>query len=360
MFLFSDMFFLISVAARHFSVAVIWLSVTMFVFAGCREGEQHAGEKTTSSAPSETEISHAPKVKIRSTGSDAAATGEIPTRGIEVSQQDVQQWKVRLTHARFRQIKPVSSRSKSLRLMFAGGDSAIFKPLLKGDSSGRLEVAFFRLASLLGVHNVPVSVMRPIYPDRFERVLEAKGPETFSKFMDTVARDKKGRVWGAMIQWLKNLAPIGAEDGKGRLDVKQLFADESYRPLWKNLSDVIILDYLLANWDRFSGGNLFRFSDSNELALIDHNEAFYRLNRRQKEMLTESLHAVPCVSSELVEKLRGLDEKLINSAIEETNWHGELLRAGEIRNILIRKDTLLAFIDDRITDAKGTDAWKCR
>ncbi|MBN2717740.1 MAG: hypothetical protein JXX14_17955 [Deltaproteobacteria bacterium] len=285
---------------------------------------------------------------------DTEALNEMPRT------KERERWEERLSGAGFRQVKPLSSRSLSLRLIFPGGESAIFKPLLQGDSSGRLEVAYYRLATLLGVETVPVSVMTAVYPDRIDRALAAQGDEVSKQFLESVALDEKGRVWGAMIQWLEGLAPIGAEDARGRLDVVRLFSDERYRPLQRYLSDTVLLDYLLGNWDRFSGGNLYRFSNRPGLALIDHNEAFYRLNERQQQMLEDSLNAVPCVSAELAQKMRGLTAEKLKSAVEQTKWPGELLRPGEIRNILIRKDTLLAFIDSRVAESNGSDSWACR
>jgi hypothetical protein len=264
-----------------------------------------------------------------------------------------------LRKAKFRRIKPMSSRSRSVRLYLVGGGSALFKPMLVGDSSARLEVAFYRLATLLRVRTIPVSVMRPIYPDRFETALLQNGEDEARAFMDALERDDRGRVWGAMIEWLDGLTLLGTEDDKGRLDVRRLFEDEGYRNLWASLSDIVLLDYLLGNWDRFSGGNLFRMKDGHSLALIDHNEAFYKLNGRQKEKLTESLGAVRCFSPELVSRLRDLTREEINSALKTTDWRGDLLRKVEIGNILMRKDTLLKFIDSRIAAVGGAEEWKC-
>ncbi len=265
----------------------------------------------------------------------------------------------RLRNAKFRRIKPMSSRSKSVRLYFPDGGSAIFKPMLVGDSSARLEVAFYRLAVLLNVQTVPVSVMRPIYPDRLENALMFKDTDEARAFSDALARDARGRVWGAMIEWLEGLKPVGAEDDRGRLDVRVVFGNDAYRNLWANLSDAVVLDYLLGNWDRFSGGNLFRMEGGDSLALIDHNEAFYRLNARQKELLDDSLNAVRCFSPALVLRLRELTPEKVSSALKTTGWDGVLLRQVEIGNIFKRKDTLLKVIDRRMAAANGTDDWKC-
>lgn len=265
----------------------------------------------------------------------------------------------RLRNAKFRQIKPMSSRSRSVRLYFPDGGSAIFKPMLVGDSSARLEVAFYRLAAVLNVQTVPVSVMRPIYPDRFENALMLKDTDEARAFLDALERDARGRVWGAMIEWLEGLKPVGAEDDRGRLDVRVVFGNDARRNLWASLSDAIVLDYLLGNWDRFSGGNLFRMENGDALALIDHNEAFYRLNARQKQLLDDSLRAVRCFSPALVLRLRELTPEIVDSALKTTDWDGVLLRQVEIGNIFKRKDTLLKFIDRRIAAANGTDEWKC-
>ncbi|MBN2528126.1 MAG: hypothetical protein JXR76_17170 [Deltaproteobacteria bacterium] len=264
-----------------------------------------------------------------------------------------------LRSAKLRRIKPVSSRSKSLRLIFSDGSSAIFKPLLKGDSSARLEVAFYRVAALLGVRHVPVSVMRPLYPDRFEGVLKLQGEEAAKAFLDAVATDDRGRVWGAMIEWMNGLSPLGAEDGQGRLDVNKIFTNKEFRDVWGPLSDAILLDYLLGNWDRFSGGNLFQISGTSELALIDHNEAFYRLNERQQQKLDEALLAICCPTPELIVRIRALTREDLISAVKTTGWPGELLRPVEIGNILLRKDSLLDVIDSRLAaEARGGKSGK--
>lgn len=247
----------------------------------------------------------------------------------------------------FKQVKSVSSRSWSVRILFTQGGSAIFKPLLKGDHSARFEVAYYRLARLFGVDKVPVSVMRPLYPTRLENALRNESPETAAQFMAAVERDEKGRVWGAMIEWLENIEPLGAEGNNGRMDVNALFTKDQFAALAPALSDMVVLDYVLSNWDRFSGGNLFKLKGRSQLALIDHNEAFYNLSPKQHDKLEKYLHYLHCVRATMVNTIRHATKDQLMSALIVTEWPGELLRRAEMENILMRMKKFLQNVEQK-------------
>ncbi|MBN2341923.1 MAG: hypothetical protein JXX29_02165 [Deltaproteobacteria bacterium] len=268
-------------------------------------------------------------------------------------------WLERLQNSPFRQVKPVSSRSSSVRLVFKDGRSALFKPLQKGDHSARLEVAYFRIASMLDVQRVPVSVMRAVYPSRIETALQKEHEKIAADFMSTIERDEKGRVFGAMIEWLENLKPIGAENSKGKIDPAALLRDASFRPLHPALARMVMTDYLLSNWDRFSGGNLFRISESNQIALIDHNEAFYNLSQRQAEKLETALANMPCIDFALINKIRELTKEKIQTVVQSHEWKKSLLNDEEIENIMKRKTLLLRFIDERLASAQTDTLTSC-
>lgn len=264
-----------------------------------------------------------------------------------------------LLRENFFRVKSMSSRSMAIRLTLKNKSSALFKPLLRGNNSARLEVAFYRLATLLEVEGVPVSVMRGFYPSRIINVLEKDAPRAAEAFVASAERDERGMVWGAMIEWLSDLEPLGEENSRGKMDAEALFTLPKYQSLRCSLSDMVVLDYLLGNWDRFSGGNIFKQKNRDALALIDHNAAFYNLSPKQREKITLYLGYATCFRRTLIEKIRNLSKEMIVLAVTPATWKSRLLRDEEIEDIMERADQLLRYVDQLVLHKKEMKVFTC-
>ena len=164
--------------------------------------------------------------------------------------------------------------------------------------SYRYNIAAYRLAVLLGLDNVPMSV---------ERVVEGK-PAAVTWWLDGVMDDKDRQT-----KKVANANPLRAADYYAVMSV---------------------FDELIQNRDR-NQGNIMWSTDS-KMWMIDHTRAF----RQGKDLLkAESLNRV---ERNLFEKLRALDRAAFTRAV------GKTLTKGEIEALFARRDRLVKLFDQKI------------
>ena len=165
--------------------------------------------------------------------------------------------------------------------------------------SYRYNIAGYRLARLLGLDNVPVSVQRS-----FERK-----PAAFTWWIDDVMMDEGER------QKKQATGPSPARTA-------------SYIHIMR------VFDELIQNRDR-NAGNLLWTSDW-KMWLIDHTRAF----RLSKDLLKPE--ALERIERSLLERMRGLTSSALAEAM------GESLTKPEIDALLARRDVIVKLFDDRI------------
>jgi hypothetical protein len=164
--------------------------------------------------------------------------------------------------------------------------------------SYRYNIAAYRLATLLGLDNVPMSV---------ERVVDGK-PAAVTWWLDNVMDDGDRRK-----KKISNSNPLRAADYYGVM---------------------YVFDELIQNRDR-NQGNIVWSPDS-RMWLIDHTRAF-RMGRElmKPENLTR-------IERTLWEKLRALDRQVFTESV------GKTLTKDEIDSLFDRRDRLVQFFDQKI------------
>jgi len=238
----------------------------------------------------------------------------------------------------------VSKRSLSLKVFLKNKDNAIFKPFRKGNETARHEVAFYRLARLLRVGRVPPSTLRRIPLALLEAHLARKSLELAQRLKDEVACDERGLVEGAMILWLDNIEDSGL-DGQGNLLSALLAGEDRSHPLRDAAAAMVALDYTGGNWDRLSGGNLYRMKDQPVLALIDNNNSFAKWSQGQNARMDRLLARLSFIPAQIEERLAGLDASAIEAAMRCDDCRTPLLQKAEIDRVLQRRDALLTRIN---------------
>jgi hypothetical protein len=164
--------------------------------------------------------------------------------------------------------------------------------------SYRYNVAAYRLAVLLGLDNVPMSV---------ERIVEGK-PAAVTWWLDGVMDDKDRQT-----KKLANANPLRAAD---------------YYAL------MAVFDELIQNRDR-NQGNIMWSADS-KMWMIDHTRAF----RLGKNLLKEE--GLTRVERNFFEKLRALDRAVLAKSV------GKTLTKSELDAVLARRDRLVKLFDQKI------------
>jgi hypothetical protein len=206
-----------------------------------------------------------------------------------------------------------------------GTTSTVFRTILKGPSfraafktatHGRpfgalAEVAAYRLSRCLGMINVPPAVMRRTTAQQLQLGLEA-GSGSWVDIAPRLLSDEDGNVWGSAILWVEGLrdielsTPAGRERALSSLSQAQPLPDPS-PPMAAQLSDLLAFDFLIGNYDRWSGANVKGDASGEVLIIRDHDFAFApllseQLQRRMLQPLTRSER----FSRSLVQRLRAL------------------------------------------------------
>ena len=165
--------------------------------------------------------------------------------------------------------------------------------------SYRYNIAAYRLAALLGIDSVPMSVPREIDGE----------PAAVTWWVDDVAMIEQERIEQ------RTLGPDPARTSR------QFFT-------------MYVFDELIQNRDR-NQGNILWTTDW-KMWLIDHTRAF-----RQDVELTRP-ERMTRIERHLLDDLRGLTAEALEAAL------GDSLSSGELSSIMRRRDLLLQHFDDRI------------
>ena len=160
-------------------------------------------------------------------------------------------------------------------------------------------VAAYRLAVLLGIDNVPMSVLRQV--DR--------RPAAVTWWVDDVAMTEGDRIDR------RTMGPDPARTSR------QFYTQ-------------YVFDELIQNRDRNQGNTLW--TTDWKMWLIDHTRAF-----RQDVELTRP-ERMTRIDRELLDNLRGLTPEAVEAAL------GDVLSRGERSSVMRRRDLLLRHFDDRI------------
>ncbi len=248
-----------------------------------------------------------------------------------------------------RSFKPVGHSSVVLRMRTVARVTAALKMRSKGLERGYInEIAAYRISRLLSLDNVPPAIHR-----------RATWPEIRARFHDdalgrraatrrAIAWDEDGTAPGVAIYWVKGMRPVSA---RIKSQWRRWLADgdipEHREAIARDLSNMVLFDFLVANWDRFSGGNLST-DPSRERALIrDNDRAFSTplLQKRYRRLL-DGLAKTERFSATVVRRLAAIDEESIREALAHDPSHGAepLLTDAQIAEVLDRKATLLSHV----------------
>jgi len=159
-------------------------------------------------------------------------------------------------------------------------------------------IAAYRLAVLLGLDNVPMSV---------KRVVDGKP--------------------AAVTWWLEGVMDEG-DRRKNKIEHSSSLRAAEYYSL------MYVFDELIQNRDR-NAGNIMWSGDS-KMWLIDHTRAF----RLGKDLLNPA--DLSRIERSLFEKLRALDRSAFTAAVKD------ILTKGEIEALFVRRDKIVKRFDERI------------
>lgn len=258
--------------------------------------------------------------------------------------------------------RATTGSSLSMYLNLEGEDNAAFKPQTNRGQRWYGEVAAFRIGRLLNIDRIPPAATRRIRLPILRSLLE-HDEEVLARLNDEgVFRGNSVR--GAVMYWVPVINPSEVdrleelEQWTGWLRQGAAIPPERLR-LARQVSEMIVFDYLIGNWDRWSGSNVLFGSDNSTLLIMDNNAAFNtEFSERLRERLDAPLLQVERFSAALYRRLIGLSaEDIRDELAQETDGDG-LLTEEQIDAVMIRRREIIARIDALIEE-HGHDEVLC-
>jgi hypothetical protein len=261
--------------------------------------------------------------------------------------------------ARSRSFKPLGHTSVVLRMRTLARVTAAVKLRSYGLEHGyQYEIAAYRIGRLLGLDNVPPAIYRRVawyeIKNRFyEALLDRR-----NSVRRRVMWDEDGSAPSAAIYWVKGLRSMGLEDtDKWRPWVTDGAIPDGKHALARDLSTMAVFDFLIGNWDRFSGGNLPTNRARQRAFLRDNDRAFSApLLWGRYGRLLEGLVHTERFSRSLVRNLTGMDEQAIRAELarDPSDEANPLLTDAQIAEVMDRRSTILTYIA-ALVDERGAD-----
>ena len=178
--------------------------------------------------------------------------------------------------------KSIGHTSYVLKVTLRGGATGVYKPRSRrtlGDRRYRGEIAAYRLAAALGLDNVPRAVPRAFDAAALREACSATGAG--EQFDREALVDADGTIRGAFVDWIAEYRVLPLEEETWRAKWEPWLMDPAARVpkadrlLASAISTMLAFDYLTANWDRWSGGNVARAGATGAVLYVDNDGAFY-------------------------------------------------------------------------------------
>jgi hypothetical protein len=250
--------------------------------------------------------------------------------------------------------------SLSLRIDFDNGARAAFKPeQIHPQSNPRREIAAYRLDRLLGLNRVPPAIGRTF---TVEEIVAAVPPKERFKLprLDEEAVDRKGRFRGELSWWIPviengRVGGFNMDSTDGIVTWKRYLRPGATIPerdagLVRQISDMIVFDFLLDNTDRWSGSNAKVSEDGTVLYFMDNTMAVTNNAKGHRKSHTY-LSRVQTFSRRLIGAIRDLTEEEVRDVLEhDIEPFDYLATKKEIAALMARREKLIEYVDALIAE----------
>jgi hypothetical protein len=235
--------------------------------------------------------------------------------------------------------------SLSFRLEFADGSRAAFKPAQTNlQTIPRKEVAAYRINRLLGLSGVPPAVPRAVSRDELMRNLHPESQPFLARIRAETLFNPQGKSLGAASYWIPEIKDSGLDTPEGMqrsaawMKIGTTIAPED-EWLAAQLSNLIVFDFLIANPDRYSGGNIKMSPEGDRLYFMDNTMAFF-LNPEGHARNRAWLDRTERFSRRLWNALGRLTEAGLGRLLGPDLDGQEILTSSEIRAVVLRREAL--------------------
>ncbi len=249
--------------------------------------------------------------------------------------------------------------SVSMRLDFISGGRAAFKPdQTNMQSIPRKEVASYRINRMLGLSSVAPAIPGAYPREDLIAAMTPEAREVMPRFQLEVPSTTDGMVTGSVAWWIPEIVDakvqgfgIDSVDGivlwKRYLTVGEVIP-RNVAHLMPQISEMVAFDFLINNFDRWSGSNAKASPDGKRLYFMD-NALSFGLDGNGQLKVRIYLKRSQKFSRRLYHALRALDRDDVTDAMmTDTGPWPSLLTDPEIAAMMKRRDRLIAYIDSLI------------
>ena len=258
-----------------------------------------------------------------------------------------------------RQFRPVGHTSVVFRMRLEGPATAAYKVASNSFPRAHLaEIAAYRVALLLGLDNVPPAVLRRVARDKIDARMHRDYKQRWRALQGEVRWLEGGIAEGAASVWVFGLRSFRLEQEQTRWRAWLRGNTEIPKErlaLARDLSNMVVFDYLVGNRDRFSGSNMKVLPGAGRLVLLDNDHAFplAQSDVSYSDFLLESLKLTERFSRSTVERLLALEESDLRAELGASPR--PLLTHDQINGLMERRAILLSYVA-RLIEERGRDA----
>lgn len=259
----------------------------------------------------------------------------------------------RLKYAKLKDLKKIGLFSFSFYFNLEGEIDCNFKPQTYKGPRWRMEIAAYRIGKLLGLNLIPPVTLRMENYNTIEELLKKKGDKTLLEEVNkAIIKTNNGYVKGSAQYWVPYIEHSQIDTFPEYLKNWAKLLSQSYKleegeiAFSNSLSKMITFDYLIGNWDRWSGGNVIftKYNGEKVLLFMDHNNSFLSpMPTHLQDKLEKPFLTVQRFSRSLLHSIETLSREKIYEILKEdpTLKDEEILTDTEIKDVLMRKEKIL-------------------
>jgi hypothetical protein len=241
--------------------------------------------------------------------------------------------------------------SISFRVEFADGSRAAWKPTQTNTQTiPRKEIAAYRLNRLLGLNAVPPAAPRAVSRDELFGHLHPESLEAIPRIKAETIFDANGQTLGTASYWIPIIKDSGFDKPEGEKQVQAWLSQGEPIPpeqesMARQVSDLIVFDFLTSNPDRYSGGNMKMSPDGRQLFYMDNTMSFF-VDPEGPPKNREVLLRTQRFSRSLYEALDRVTAPTLERALaQEAGAPYEILTPAEIAGVVGRRVVVHQYID---------------